>query len=403
VAAVTTTGAPAAPANARTAAAVVSRVESWWFPPIALGRVAALRLLAYLFIPVDVILTTSWIAEHKYVPTDWFRPVRLARIVHLPAPTYDGVTTVRALLLAAAVVAAVLAIAGAGRALRVAGVVVAVLYLWWMLIGQSYGKVDHDRFAFVLMLFVLPTVGAARLGDRTSSERAGWAVRMVQIGVVATYFLAAWAKIRFGGWGWVNGATLTSAVLRRGTGWAQWTLDAPGFLRAFQWFMVAFELGSIVLLFITRKRLLYTLVGMLVAFHVMTFMMLRIIFLPHLVALMSFLPLELLWARPGRRRATSGTSGEELADHRLGEPQPLVEPLLVGQEALAVGPHQLHDVERGLAVPGAGGVEQGRPVGELDRREHATQPVVEQAHQFDTEGDLGAAPQHVGDEGQQPV
>ena len=188
MAAVTTTGAPAAPANARTAAAVVSRAESWWFPPIALGRVAALRLLAYLFIPVDVILTTSWIAEHKYVPTDWFRPVRLARIVHLPAPTYDGVTTVRALLLAAAVVAAVLAIAGAGRALRVAGVVVAVLYLWWMLIGQSYGKVDHDRFAFVLMLFVLPTVGTARLGDRTPSERAGWAVRMVQIGVVATYF-----------------------------------------------------------------------------------------------------------------------------------------------------------------------------------------------------------------------
>ncbi len=307
--------------------------------------------------------------------------------------------TVRALLLAAAVVALVLAIAGAGRSLRVAGVVVAVLYLWWMLIGQSYGKVDHDRFAFVLMLFVLPTVGSARLGDRTVSERAGWAVRMVQIGVVATYFLAAWAKIRFGGWGWVNGATLTSAVLRRGTGWAQWTLDAPGFLRAFQWFMVAFELGSIVLLFITRKRVLYTLVALLVAFHLMTFMMLRIIFLPHLVALMSFLPLEAL----GPRRSRDDASGEELADDRLGEAQPLVEALLVGQEALAVGPHQLHDVERGLTVPGAGGVEQRRPVVELDRREHAPQPVVQQTHQLDAEGDLGAAPQHVGDEGQQPV
>ncbi len=399
MAAVTTTG-TATTTDDGTEVVTAASHDSWWFPPIALGRVAALRLLAYLFIPVDVILTTSWIAEHRYVPTVWFRPVRLARIVHLPAPTYDGVLTVRALLLAAAVVAVVLAIAGAGRSLRVAGVVVAVLYLWWMLIGQSYGKVDHDRFAFVLMLFVLPTVGSARLGDRTPSERAGWAVRMVQIGVVATYFLAAWAKIRFGGWGWVNGATLTSAVLRRGTGWARWTLDAPGFLRAFQWFMVAFELGSIVLLFITRKRLLYTLVGLLVAFHVMTFMMLRIIFLPHLVALMSFLPLEIIG--PRRRRRHDG-SGEELADDRLGEQQALVEAGLVGQEALAVGPHQLHDVERGLAVPGAGGVEQRRPIGELDRGEHAPQPVVEQTHQLDAEGDFGAAPQHVGDEGQQPV
>jgi hypothetical protein len=356
--------------------ASTTRRESWWFPPIALGRVAALRVFAYLFIPFDVILTTSWIAEHKYVPTDWFRPVRLARLVHLPAPTYDGVLTVRALLLVAAVVAAVLALAGAGRALRVAGVAVAVLYLWWMLIGQSYGKVDHDRFAFVLMLFVLPTVGSARLGDRTPSERAGWAVRMVQIGVVATYFLAAWAKIRFGGWGWVNGATLTRAVLRRGTSWAQWTLDSPGFLRAFQWFMVAFELGSIVLLFIKRKSLLYAIVGLLVAFHLVTFMMLRIIFLPHLVALTSFLPLEQLGPRRSAARRDVG-SGQELADDRLGEPQPGVEAVLVGQEALAVGPDQLDDVERGLAVPGAGGLEQRGPVVELDRGEHAAQPVVE--------------------------
>ena len=42
-----------------------------------------------------------------------------------------------------------------------------------------------------------------------------------------------------------------------------------------------------------------------------------------------------------------------------------------------VGPHQLHDVERRLAVPRAGGVEQGRPVVELDGSEDAAQPVVE--------------------------
>jgi hypothetical protein len=36
------------------------------------------------------------------------------------------------------------------------------------------------------------------------------------------------------------------------------------------------------------------LVAVLVGFHVMTFLMIRIVFLPHLVALLAFLPLERL-------------------------------------------------------------------------------------------------------------
>ena len=81
---------------------------------------------------------------------------------------------------------------------------------------MSYGKVDHDRIAFLVALAVLPTIGRARFRDRRRSEAAGWAMAAVLVAVMLTYFLAAWAKIRFGGWDWPTGSTLTRAVLRRG-------------------------------------------------------------------------------------------------------------------------------------------------------------------------------------------
>jgi hypothetical protein len=280
-------------------AARAPAASGWWFPPIALGRVAVLRLVAYVYVPLDVLFTTSWVYQHGEVASMLYRPVQLARLLHLPAPTHAGVAALRVALLAAALLAAGAVLTRATRLVRTAGVAVFVLYGWWMLVAMSYGKVDHDRFAYLVLLAVLPTVGAARLGEQRRSAEAGWAVRMTQVAVVATYFFAAWAKLRFGGWGWATGATLTRAVLRRGTGWAMWTLESPGLLRGFQWFLLAFELASPLLLVVRRDRTRYAMVAFLFAFHVITFLMIRIIFLPHLVALTAFLPLERLGARRG--------------------------------------------------------------------------------------------------------
>ncbi len=279
--------------------------SDWWFPPIAVGRVAALRLIAYLFVPVDVLLTTSWVYQHGDVPAVLYRPVLVARLLHLPAPTRPGIDLLRLALVFAAAVAAVAVVAHATRVVRVAGIAVFVLYGWWMLVAMSYGKVDHDRFGYLVVLAVLPTVGAAALGERRPSSEAGWAVRMAQVAAVATYFLAAWAKIRFGGWNWPTGATLTWAVLRRGTYFADWTLHAPWFLRGFQWFLIGFELASPVLFIVRRERTRYFLVGLLLVFHVITYLMIRIIFLPHLIALASFLPLERLGDAVGAGRQRS--------------------------------------------------------------------------------------------------
>jgi hypothetical protein len=255
------------------------------FDAVPLGRLAALRTLVYLFVPVDLLLTTNWVLQHKDVPGDLYVPLLIGRILPLPTPTYALTVGVFVALLVTSVVAAT------GRAPRLLGTAVFVLYLEWMVIAMSYGKVDHDRFGFLVALAVLPTVGRARWGDLTRSEAAGWALRATQLAVVATYFFAAWAKLRFGGLDWLTGATLTRAVLRRGTFLSDWVVDYPGLLVAFQFFIVAFELSSPVLLFLAYRWRLRA-VGGLYGFHLMTYAAITISFLPHCVAMTSFLPLE---------------------------------------------------------------------------------------------------------------
>ncbi len=267
-------------------------VTRWWFPPVPRGRVAALRVLGYAFVPVDVFLTRGWVFQHPALARGLYRPLALARALHLPAPTPALVAGLRLVLLGGALVALAATVAGWDRVVRVAGTVVAGTYLWWMLVAMAYGKVDHDRVGYLVLLAVLPTVAGARLGDRTPDAAAGWAVRTVQVAAVATYFLAAWAKIRIGGWGWVNGGTLAWAVVRRGTGLSRWALDVPVVLRAFQWLMLAGELASPLLFAVRSERTRTRLVLGLYAFHLLTFATVGIVFLPHLVALAAFLPLE---------------------------------------------------------------------------------------------------------------
>ena len=273
----------------------------WWFEPVARSRVAWLRTALYLFIPVDVLLTTAWVVDHADVPGSLYQPLFVGRLLSLPVPSSGLVHGLRVAVVVAAVAAAT------GRLPRVLGTAVFGLYFEWMVVAMSYGKVDHDRYAFLAALAVLPTVGRARHDDRTADEAAGWAVRCIQVAVVLTYFLAAFAKFRFGGWDWANGATLTRAVLRRGTSLGTPLLDVPWLLQATQWGIIAFELASPLLL--RRGRVGHAMVAVCIGFHLVTYATITIIFLPHVICLLAFLPLERL-RRPsipgGRDRSAEG-------------------------------------------------------------------------------------------------
>jgi hypothetical protein len=260
----------------------------WWFRPVPLARIAVFRTIAYLFIPVDVFLTTARVRAHAAVPTEYYQPLTIAEYLPLPTPTSTVVHVVQWALVVAALAAST------GRSPRLLGTAVFVLYLEWMVIAMSYGKVDHDRIAYLVALAVLPTIGRVRWRDRRSSEAAGWAMAAVFVTVMLTYFLAAWAKMRFGGWDWATGSTLARAIVRRGTVLSDWTLDVPGLLVGAQWAMLVLEFASPLMLLVWSNRARFALVVFLLGFHLAVFASVKIIFLPHCVAILSILPWERL-------------------------------------------------------------------------------------------------------------
>jgi hypothetical protein len=266
--------------------------ESWWFAAVPLRRIALLRAVVYLFIPLDVVLTSGWVREHAAQGSALYQPLTIARWAQLPAPSSLTVNLLALLVVASAVVAAT------GWAPRITGTVAGLAYLGWMVVAMSYGKVDHDRFAFLVALAVLPTIGATSLRPaRTAgrwTEQGAWALRCVQLSVVATYFLASWAKLRFGGLDWATGATLERALLRRDTVFSSWMLGKPEILVPMQFAMIGAEvLSPLVLVARSDRARALVALGMWV-FHLSVFAGVTIIFLPHCVAIAAFVPLERL-------------------------------------------------------------------------------------------------------------
>lgn len=266
-------------------ARLVDRARDWLFWEAPLARVALLRVAVFAFVVVDVLYlhTSGW--YHGFADPVWYTPLVLGEVLRIPAASVLQVE-----LLKWGSVAFALA-AMTGRAPRLLGWGTAICWSWYQYIAFAYGKVDHDRADFLVALFLLPTVGLAHLDDRRRSEAAGFALRAVQLMAIATYFLSAIAKIRFGGWEWVNSATMVRAVVRRGTPLAQWLLEVPWTLHLAQWALFGAELLS-PLIFFLAVRWQYRVVAGWFAFHLATYAGITIMFWPHLVMMLAFLPLE---------------------------------------------------------------------------------------------------------------
>lgn len=278
-------------------------VHRWWFTPQPLGRVAALRVLVYLFAWYDVFVYSPPVPARAGV-AGAYRPLAIERLLHLPTPTHAFAVAIQIAVPCMATLAAT------GRAPRLFGWVTFALYLDWITMGDSYGYIAHDRFAFIVALAVLPSVGAARRGDLATSERAGWALRCIQVAVIATYALSVCAKLRFGGINWANGSVLTWAVLRRGTSLGRPLLHHPTVLHISQWGLFCAEALSPVVLFL-RGRWLYLGVAAMLSFHLVSHETIGISFLPHVVCIFAFLPLERLATRSGRTARTRPTAAAD--------------------------------------------------------------------------------------------
>lgn len=302
----------------------MTRVTAWFFPLLPNSRIAVLRAAIYLFVVVDVMLFVNDVVPKASTSQEFYRPVAAARLIHLPAPHEHVVEGLRLFLIVAALIAAT------NRLPRLLGWPVAAGHLIWVLYGMSYGKVDHDHLALVVALFVLPTVGRSHPHDHRADERAGWALRCIQLAVVSTYTLSVWAKVRYGGVDWPTGATLMWAVERRGTFLGEHLVHVPELLVVAQWVTVVAELAA-PLVFVLKGRKLALAVGFYLSFHMITYAVISIHFLPLVVCWLSFAPLEKVAARmpaprPLVRRQPAG----------LGAPGHAV--AVVGDEAIQAVP-----------------------------------------------------------------
>jgi hypothetical protein len=277
----------------------MTAIRRFLAPELPLARVAWLRRVIYPFVWLDVLWIVTDPIPHGDVPPSLYRGLEVRSLLHLPVPSHDYVRWLLGAILVSSAVAAT------GRLPRLAGFVCAVGMLDWVSNAFAYSKVDHDHFALIVALFVLPTVGRASGRDvGLRSESAGWAVRMVQVGAVCIYALSAWAKMRFGGWGWANGATLIWALTRRPNGIGPWVGSHPALTHVLQWVVLVAEFCSPILLWL-KGRALYAALLFWAGFHLSTYVMLKIHFLPLAVCLLAFLPLERLGSlgRAGDRRS----------------------------------------------------------------------------------------------------
>ena len=98
---------------------------------------------------------------------------------------------------------------------------------------------------------------------------------------------------------------MVRAILRRGTVVADPLIAYPALLIGAQYLIVAFELASPLML--AKGRLGRVLLWAAFAFHAGIYSTLRLSFIPHLVCLLAFLPVERLrppWPVTTRRRRT---------------------------------------------------------------------------------------------------
>ena len=263
----------------------------WFAPVVPEARVAVLRTVLYVFVLLDVhVIIRSPIPLSRH--PELYQPLDLAVLLHLPPPSLPLTWTLYAVVVLGCVAGLT------GRAPRLVGWVVAAAFTWWVLIAFSYGKVDHDHLALIIALWVLPSVGAVPDGwwSRRASAQAGWALKCVQIGVVSTYFLSAVVKTRNAGGDpttWPESYILLWAVVRRPHGLGQLLIPYPGVLQAMQWFSMAAEIASVVVLWLRGRALLGAALFWL-GFHVFTAAMLYIHFAPTVVCWLAFAPLERL-------------------------------------------------------------------------------------------------------------
>lgn len=216
---------------------------------------------------------------------------------------------------------------------RITAPLLALGFLFLTTYRNSWGQIFHTENLASLHLIVLAVAPADRhwaLHRRSpdhSSTSGGWAVETMAVMTVCTYFVAGVAKLRIGGWAWVDGDVLLHQVSfdnarkdiigDRSSPFAPILVEQAWMTGPAAWASMVVELGAPLVLL--GNRLARWWCGAAWLFHVAILVLMAILFPYHLlgIALAPLLPLEQVfdrataWAgrhRPCRHRLRGGSS-----------------------------------------------------------------------------------------------
>ena len=192
----------------------------WLAPEAPAERLAAVRILVGAFAFLYLALRVPHLLSYLSFSPRQFAPVGVLSMFDAPPP---------AALVVAVTGLALLATLGftLGWRYRLTGPAAGIALLWTLSYANSWGQIFHTENALVLFALVL---GVTRAADATSLDarrlarthvgaspppphaRYGWPLRLLCVVVVATYFLAGIAKLRWGGPGWLGGSVLRDTI-----------------------------------------------------------------------------------------------------------------------------------------------------------------------------------------------
>ena len=162
-------------------------------------RLAVLRVLIGGFAVVHVLVRVPHVRQVARFDPARFDPI--GPLGMLDGPLSPALVD---LLLVVTVVAGIGFVAG--RRLTVTGPAFAIALLVVSTYRNSWGHIFHTEHLFVLHVLVLG------LAPPFLKKRDTWPADVCALITVLTYAIAGWAKLRHGGWAWVDGDALRHQV-----------------------------------------------------------------------------------------------------------------------------------------------------------------------------------------------
>jgi len=269
---------------------LAAAAERWLAPEAPAERLAAVRILVGGFATVYLTSRLPHILSYLSFPSRHFQPVGVIAAFDAPPPGALVVVVTGLALLATLGFAL-------GWRFRLTGPIAGVSLLWILSYANSWGQIFHTENGLVLFVLV---IGLTRAADATSLDarrrappaapaphaRYGWPLRLLCLVVVATYFLAGIAKLRWGGPGWFGGTVLRDTIaadsLRKvllGSSHspiAEALLGQVWLFRALAVLTLVVELGAPIALLHRRAALAWVLA--VIAFHLGVLVLMAIMF-----------------------------------------------------------------------------------------------------------------------------